>query len=108
MATNLAEQFLRHLTETLPKEEIGSLGDFLLAQNEPHLAVMIGKEAARRGIVIPRAYFPLASLNQPHMPVPRELALAIARRESEFDPVVQSGVGARGLMQLMPNTAKAS
>ena len=31
---------------------------------------------------------------------------AIARRESEFDPVVRSGVGARGLMQIMPATAK--
>ncbi|MEP3698264.1 MAG: lytic transglycosylase domain-containing protein, partial [Marinomonas sp.] len=41
------------------------------------------------------------------MPVQEELALAIARRESEFDPVVKSGVGARGLMQLMPATAKA-
>ncbi|MBT8408798.1 MAG: lytic transglycosylase domain-containing protein, partial [Alphaproteobacteria bacterium] len=104
---NLAEQFLRHMTETLPAEEIGSLGDYALSQNEPHLAVMIGKQAARRGIVVPRAYFPLASLGLVTMPVPRELALAIARRESEFDPVVTSGAGARGLMQLMPATAKA-
>jgi soluble lytic murein transglycosylase len=104
---NLAEQFLRHLTETLPPEEIGSLGDFVLAANEPHLAVMIGKQAARRGIVVPRAYYPVASLGLSHVPVPEELALAIARRESEFDPVVTSGAGARGLMQLMPATARA-
>ncbi|NNE79970.1 MAG: lytic transglycosylase domain-containing protein [Silicimonas sp.] len=104
---NLAEQFLRHMAESLPEEEIGSLGDFVMAENEPHLAVMIGKQAARRGIVVPRAYFPLAPLGLAQFPVPRELALAIARRESEFDPVVQSGAGARGLMQLMPATAKA-
>ena len=104
---NLAEQFLRHLTETLPREEIGSLGDFALAMNEPHLAVMIGKQAARRGIVVPRAYYPVASLGLLHDPVPRELSLAIARRESEFDPIVTSGAGAMGLMQVMPATARA-
>ena len=102
-----AEQFMRHLAETLPEEEIGSMGDFVIAANEPHLAVMIGKQAARRGIVLPRMYFPVASLGIVEFPVPRELALAIARRESEFDPGVESGAGARGLMQIMPATAKA-
>ncbi|MEO1537112.1 MAG: lytic transglycosylase domain-containing protein [Pseudomonadota bacterium] len=104
---NVAEQFLRHMAETLPAEEIGSLGDFVLAAKEPHLAVMIGKQAARRGIVVPRAYYPIASLGLLHDPVPRELSLAIARRESEFDTVVTSGAGAQGLMQVMPATARA-
>jgi soluble lytic murein transglycosylase len=105
--SNLAEQFLRHMADILPADEIGSLGDFVLAANEPHLAVMIGKQAARRAIVVPRAYYPVTSLGVSEMPVPEELALAIARRESEFDPVVISGAGARGLMQVMPATAKA-
>ena len=104
---NLAEQFVRHMTETLPAAEIGSLGDFVLAEDEPHLAVMIGKQAARRGIVVPRAYYPVTPLGQVGSPVPRELSLAIARRESEFDPIVTSHAGARGLMQLMPATARA-
>jgi soluble lytic murein transglycosylase len=95
------------MTETLPADEIGSLGTFLLEHNEPHLAVMVGKQAARRGIVVPHAYFPVAALGVSENPVADELALAIARRESEFDPVVTSGAGARGLMQLMPATAKA-
>ncbi len=104
---NMAEQFVRHMTKTLPADEIGSLGDFVLAANEPHLAVMIGKQAARRGIVVPRAYYPVTSLGAAGAAVPPELTLAIARRESEFDPVVTSGAGARGLMQLMPATAQA-
>ena len=40
------------------------------------------------------------------LPAPTELNLSIARRESEFDPTAQSGAGARGLMQVMPGTAK--
>ena len=39
-------------------------------------------------------------------PVDKALVHAIARRESEFDPAVMSGVGARGFMQLMPGTAQ--
>ncbi len=104
---NRAEQFLRHLAETLPVDEIGSIGDYVLDRDQPHLAVMVGKQAARRGIALPKMYYPVASLGITDYPVPRELALAIARRESEFDPGVESGAGARGLMQLMPATAKA-
>ncbi|MEK6215937.1 MAG: lytic transglycosylase domain-containing protein, partial [Boseongicola sp.] len=103
----LAKRFLTHLSESLTKADIARLGAFVLEQHQPHLAVMIGKRAAKRGIVVPFAYYPVADLGVPNIPVPQELALAIARRESEFDPAVMSGVGARGLMQVMPATAKA-
>ena len=103
----LAERFLTHLADILPAEELPALGSYAVAQNRPHIAVMIGKRAARRGIVIPQAYFPVHPLAKMDLPVSTELALAIARRESEFDPVVTSSAGARGLMQLMPRTARA-
>ena len=41
-----------------------------------------------------------------NLPVSRALALSISRRESEFDPAAQSKAGARGLMQVMPDTAR--
>jgi soluble lytic murein transglycosylase len=56
--------------------------------------------------VIPRVYFPLTDLVPDGLPVSRALALSIARRESEFDPAVVSPAGARGLMQVMPETAR--
>lgn len=37
--------------------------------------------------------------------IPFNWALSITRKESAFNPRAQSGVGARGLMQLMPRTA---
>ncbi|MXQ08390.1 transglycosylase SLT domain-containing protein [Alphaproteobacteria bacterium GH1-50] len=104
---NLAEQFLTHLAESLNEDELGSLGAYLDREGEPHLALMVAKMGAQRGRVIPAAYFPVVDLDIGQLPVPGELALAIARRESEFDPVVTSGAGARGLMQVMPATARA-
>ena len=67
---------------------------------------MVGKTAARRGLVVPGPYYALHPLAEMDLPVEEELALAIARRESEFDFGVTSGAGAEGLMQLMPGTAR--
>jgi hypothetical protein len=39
-------------------------------------------------------------------PLPPSLALALAKVESDFDPRALSGKGARGLMQIMPETAR--
>jgi soluble lytic murein transglycosylase len=78
----------------------------MLGRDEAHIALRVAKRAARGGVVLPAAYFPLTPLMERDLPVDRDLALAIARRESEFDPVVVSPAGARGLMQLMPGTAR--
>jgi soluble lytic murein transglycosylase len=102
-----AERFLRHMAETADLETLQSLGRMVEEAGDPHLEVMLGKEAAQRGIVLPRHYYALHPMVEMKLPVAHELALAIARRESEFDPSVTSHVGARGLMQLMPRTAAA-
>lgn len=101
-----AKRFLLHLAEGLDATGLAQLGELALARGEPHLAVLIGKQAAERGVVIPRVYFPVTDLVPDGLPVSRALALSIARRESEFDPTVVSPAGARGLMQVMPETAR--
>lgn len=102
----LAERFITHLAESLDKDEAAQMGEAALSMNRPHLAVMIGKRVAQRGIVIPRAYYAVHPVSQMRLPMAPEMTLAIARRESEFDPRVVSGAGARGLMQVMPGTGR--
>ncbi|MEP1961737.1 transglycosylase SLT domain-containing protein [Tateyamaria sp.] len=102
---NVAERFWTHLAEDLNRTQAAQLGQAAIDAGQPHLAVMIGKRVARRSITIPAPYYPLHPLAKADLPMAPEMSLAIARRESEFDPVVQSGVGARGLMQIMPATA---
>lgn len=101
----LAARFWTHLAEQLMPEDLALLGQAAIDVGQPHIAVMIGKRAAQRGLEIAAPYYALHPAGQADLPMAPEMTLAIARRESEFDPVVQSGVGARGLMQLMPATA---
>lgn len=100
-----ARRFILHLAEGLDAQALGQLGDMALAMDEPNWAVLIAKDAAARGIILPRAYFPVTALAEMDLPVAPELALAIARRESEFDPAIVSPADARGLMQILPGTA---
>lgn len=103
----LGERFLTHLAEGLERQQIGQLGDMLAEMGRPHVQVMVGKRAARYGVELPGPYYALhPDLVATDFPVPKEMVLAIARRESEFDPAVVSHAGARGLMQLMPGTAR--
>ena len=103
----LAKRFFLHLAEGLNAAELDQLSDLALQMKEPHLAVVIAKQAAERGVILPRAYFPVPDFVPGEgIGVSRALALAIARRESEFDPAARSAADARGLMQVLPSTAK--
>jgi soluble lytic murein transglycosylase len=74
-------------------------------------AVRSAKAGIRRGIVAPQSAFPLMNLpsaaTRPGRPEPA-LVLAIIRQESEFDPRARSRADARGLMQLLPRTARST
>lgn len=102
----LAARFLLHLSESLNGVEIGALAGMALQEDHPHVALALAKAAAAKGVIWPSAYFPVPALAGLDLPVRPELALAIARRESEFNHTVVSHAGARGLMQVMPGTAR--
>ena len=102
----LFTRFIRHQAESLTPAERGSLAQFALNQDQTFAALYLAKYAANNGTVLMRPYFPAPKIVGTDLPVARELALAIARRESEFYTASKSPVGARGLMQLMPATGK--
>lgn len=102
----LGKRFLLHLGEGLDETGLAQLADMTLAWNEPHLAVLVAKQAAERGLILPHAYYPVPEFVPDGLKVSRALALSIARRESEFDPAARSSADARGLMQVLPGTAK--
>ncbi len=102
----LAKRFILQLGENLTDTELAQLADMALAIEQPHIAVLVGKFAAERGLILSRAYFPVPQFVPDGLKVSRALALAIARRESEFDPAARSSADARGLMQVLPGTAK--
>ncbi len=84
---------------TLANELAGTIG-------RPDLGVMVGRRARPDG----SSGYALASF--PSVSVPGEhqsnwtMIHAIARQESQFDKAAISHAGARGLMQLMPGTAR--
>ena len=102
-----ARRFTLQLASELDDEaQLGALAQLWLDRGEPHFALRIAKEAISSGILLPRAYFPVTDLAEADLMVPADLVLAIARRESEFDPRVTSHADARGLMQVMPATGR--
>lgn len=103
---SLAKRFWLHLGESQQAAGLAQMGAMALSMNEPHIAVLIGKAAAERGIILTDSYFPVADIVPDGLSVSRAFALAISRRESEFDPAARSHADARGLMQLLPGTAK--
>jgi soluble lytic murein transglycosylase len=85
------------------------LAQLMIAQGDPAMGVRVAKLASYNGVMLLPHLAPVVSL--PRFPGTAAgpdpaLVLGITRQESEFDPAVVSSSGARGLMQLMPATAR--
>ena len=91
--------------------QVNALGETAIEAKDARALVAIGKLATQRGLALDTHAYPTIGIPdyETFTAVPqveRAMVFAIARQESQFDPRAQSGVGARGLMQMMPATAQ--
>lgn len=99
--------FIRTLSEQVASEPERILaGQLALRIGRPDLGVWVGRSSRNAGA----AFYTSASFPQVRVPPTQAhnwaLANAITRQESSFDRAAISHAGARGMMQLMPGTAR--
>jgi soluble lytic murein transglycosylase len=106
----LAMPLIGDLAQTLT--DVGSLdalADIAAERGDARAVLVVGKAATQRGFALNQHAFPVFGIPQGALresPVEKPLVFAITRQESAFDPRAVSSAGARGLMQLMPATAR--
>ena len=84
------------------------LAEDLARMGYREVAVRVAKEASYNGIRLYEYSHPVISVPRyggPGAAPDEALVLAIIRQETEFDPASVSSAGARGLMQVMPESA---
>ena len=99
--------FIRLIAENARTDSEHALaGDLARSINRPDLGVMVSRVARTSGRLDPlRVGFPEVSVPS-NMSRHWTIIHAISRQESQFDRQATSRTGARGLMQLMPATAR--
>jgi soluble lytic murein transglycosylase len=107
---NLVRTFMIQLRPHLKTEaELAMLAHLAEAMGDTMTAVRIGKHGVARGFNLMTYAYPvhrLPAYTPLRTPPETAVILGIARQESEFNTLTMSGAGARGILQVMPLTAR--
>jgi len=108
----LSRIFAMHIaSKSKTTKDIMLLSYILMEKKAVSLSIFAGKKAIYNNIYIPSLNFPIPNKNifqaiKNNSIIDISETLAISRQESAFDTKAISRAGARGLMQLMPRTAR--
>lgn len=103
---DLFRAFVLIADDNMPNvEELALLVDMARLYGDQDLSMRVVRAGAQRGLYLTERGYPLRQPPAVYNAPEPALVHAIIRQESGFDPVVRSGVGARGMMQIMPATA---
>lgn len=102
--------FFAHLRSVMPTEaEVALILHLTRAVGDTQMSVRMAKKAIGSGYNVLYYSYPVTGFPK-FKPLGKTaetaFLLSITRQESEFEPTTRSGAGARGLMQVMPITAR--
>lgn len=104
---DLFRSFVLFIADTLTsREDAAQAVDLARGYGDQDLAMRAVRTAAQHGFILPERGYPVRAAPVGYEAADPAIVFGVIRQESGFDPHVRSGVGARGMMQLMPVTAR--
>jgi soluble lytic murein transglycosylase-like protein len=86
--------------------QLAMVVDLLQSVDEQEVSLIAYRRGAQAGLILHERGYPVMTPPAISGGAEPALVLAIVRQESQFDPRVRSGADARGMMQMLPSTAR--